>query len=82
VTTNLRGHTMAETTETDIELQIPVDSAGERAKVEGWRLHVLMEAGYPLHLAERLATSDADLHVCVDLLDQGCAATTAAEILL
>ena len=23
----------------------------ERAKVESWRLHVLVEAGYPLHLA-------------------------------
>src|SRR5207237_4925614 len=25
----------------------------ERAKAEGWRLHVLMEAGYPLPLPER-----------------------------
>ena len=32
----------------------------ERDKVESWRLHVLIEAGYPLQLAERLATSDAD----------------------
>ena len=28
---------------------------GERSKVESWRLHVLIEAGYPLPLAERLA---------------------------
>ena len=33
----------------------------ERDKVESWRLHVLIEAGYPLPLAERLAHSDADL---------------------
>ena len=34
----------------------------ERDKVESWRLHVLIEAGYPLPLAERVAHSDADLH--------------------
>ncbi len=81
-TTNHRGHTMAETTETDTELEIPFQTAGERAKVEGWRLHVLIEAGYPLPLAERLAASEADLHGCVDLLRQGCTPVTAAEILL
>jgi hypothetical protein len=54
----------------------------ERAKVESWRLHVLMEAGYPLPLAERLAGSEADLHRAVELVNQGCAPTTAAEILL
>jgi hypothetical protein len=54
----------------------------ERAKVEGWRLHVLMEAGYPLPLAERLAGSDADLHRAVELIAQGCDPQTAAEILL
>ena len=30
--------------------------------MEGWRLHVLIEAGYPLSLAEKLAVSGADLH--------------------
>jgi hypothetical protein len=50
--------------------------------VESWRLHVLIEAGFPLPLAERLAASDADLHTCVDLMRQGCAPATAAEILL
>jgi hypothetical protein len=50
--------------------------------VESWRLHVLIEAGYPLHLAERVAASDADLHRAVELVLQGCAAETAAEILL
>jgi hypothetical protein len=54
----------------------------ERAKVEGWRLHVLIEAGYPLPLAERLAGSEADLHVAVDLVTAGCSPTTAAEILI
>ena len=55
----------------------------ERGKVESWRLHVLMEAGYPLPLAERLAQSGADLHVAAELVDRlGCAPETAAEILL
>jgi hypothetical protein len=54
----------------------------ERSKVESWRLHVLMEAGYPLRLAERLAGSEADLHRAVELVDLGCTHETAAEILL
>ncbi len=54
----------------------------ERSKVESWRLHVLMEAGYPLPLAERIAGSEADLHHAVELLRAGCTPQTAAEILL
>ena len=55
----------------------------ERAKVEGWRLHVLIEAGYPLPLAEKIAQSGADLHEAVLLVAQrGCRPEVAAEILL
>ena len=54
----------------------------ERAKVESWRLHVLIEAGYPLPLAERIAASAADLHRAVALVTAGCAPETAAEIVL
>ena len=54
----------------------------ERSKVESWRLHVLIEAGYPLPLAEKLAHSDADLHRAVELTGCGCSFETAAEILL
>ena len=54
----------------------------ERSKVESWRLHVLIEAGYPLHVAERLAASEADLHQAVELVHSGCAHSVAAEILL
>ena len=54
----------------------------ERSKVESWRLHVLIEAGYPLPLAERLAGSEADLHRAVELVTLGCEHQTAAEILL
>ena len=53
----------------------------ERDKVESWRLHVLIEAGYPLPLAERIAHSDADLHRAVELVLAGCRHDTAAEIL-
>jgi hypothetical protein len=54
----------------------------ERSKVESWRLHILIEAGYPLPLAERLAVSEADLHVACEMLSLGCEPKTAAEILL
>ena len=54
----------------------------ERSKVESWRLHVLIEAGYPLSIAERVAASEADLHLAVELVQRGCTHKTAAEILI
>jgi hypothetical protein len=69
-------HTVGETTE------LIEPDGGEQSKVESWRLHVLMEAGYPLPLAERLAGSEADLHRAVELVSQGCSPETAAEILI
>jgi hypothetical protein len=68
---------MAELTETT-----PVWREDEQSKVESWRLHVLIEAGFPLPLAERLAASEADLHLAVELVTNGCAHATAADILL
>jgi hypothetical protein len=67
---------MAETTEA------PPWHENEPAKVESWRLHILLEAGYPVHLAERIAVSEVDLHDAVELLGRGCDAVTATEILL
>ncbi len=67
---------MAETIETTLWRE------DEQSKVESWRLHVLIEAGFPLPLAERVAASEADLHVAVELVSQGCKPVTAAEILL
>ena len=67
---------MAETTEA------PLWNENEPARVESWRLHILLEAGYPVHLAERLAGSEVDLHDAVEMLKRGCDPTTAAEILL
>jgi hypothetical protein len=59
-----------------------VEEHTEREKVESWRLHVLIEAGYPTELASRIAASEADLHQAVELVASGCAHETAAEILL
>ena len=62
--------------------QITPTPQDERTKVESWRLHVLMEAGFPLALAEKLAHSEADLHRAVELVSSGCDHETAAKILL
>jgi hypothetical protein len=59
-----------------------IETQTERAKVESWRLHILLESGYPRVLAEKIASSDADLHRAVELVRRGCRAETAAEILL
>jgi hypothetical protein len=71
---------MSETTTTHTQILEPL--IDERSKVESWRLHVLIEAGYPLSLAERLAVSEADLHTACEIIGLGCAHETAAEILL
>lgn len=55
----------------------------EREKIESWRLHTLLEAGYPVAIAERIASRlDVDLHRAVDLTRNGCDAEMAARILL
>ena len=55
----------------------------ERGKLESLRLHFLMEAGYPLPLAERIAQSDADLHEAADTFGPlACIPDVAAQILL
>jgi hypothetical protein len=59
-----------------------IETQSDRAKVESWRLHILIEAGYPLPLAERVAASECDLHVAVELVRSGCEPQVAAEILL
>ena len=55
---------------------------GEMSKVTGWRLHVLIEAGYPLETAEKIAASEVDLHRAVELITQGCPTEVAEKILL
>jgi hypothetical protein len=66
-------------------MEAVLDSAGitEDEKVEAWRLHVLIEAGYPIADAEELAANLAvDLHRAVALLKSGCAPELAFEILI
>ncbi len=62
--------------------QLVESDHSERIKIESWRLHVLIEAGYPLPLAEKIAHSSVDLHQAVDLLRAGCVPELATEILL
>ena len=62
--------------------EIAESDTSERSKVESWRLHVLIEAGYPLPLAEKIADSEVDLHRAVELVTSGCGHETAARILL
>lgn len=66
----------------DIELTDELQPSSEANAVATWRLEVLLEAGYQLSLAERIAASDADLHLAVALVGEGCPPRLAAEILL
>jgi len=66
----------------DTELTDELHPSGDPNAVATWRLDVLLEAGYQLELAERIAASDADLHLAVALVDAGCPPRLAAEILL
>lgn len=60
----------------------PVCVNWEDMLVESWRLKTLIDAGYPVLLAERLAASKADLHQSCGLLQLGCEPELAARILL
>lgn len=58
-------------------------AATEEERVEAWRAHVLVDAGFPNALALELAARvDVDLHQAVDLVTHGCPAETAGRILL
>ncbi|MGZ4384926.1 MAG: hypothetical protein ACXVZP_06720 [Gaiellaceae bacterium] len=59
-----------------------IERDSEQVRVASWRLHVLIEAGYPTDIAERLACSEVDLHRAVELVRRGCRHETAAQILL
>lgn len=60
-----------------------VHEAPELERVETWRLEVLTRAGYPPDAAAKLARRlDIDLHDAVGLLQRGCPAEVAVQILL
>jgi hypothetical protein len=53
-----------------------------RANVTSWRRDRLVEAGFPLPLASRLAGDRRyDLHVLIGLVEQGCPPQLAVRIL-
>jgi hypothetical protein len=55
----------------------------QHLSVEAWRHAVLLAAGYPDQIAQSIAAClDVDLHLAVDLLDNGCPPLTAIRILL
>jgi hypothetical protein len=55
----------------------------EPERVERWRRHVLIEAGYDRASAGRLAIDPTvDLHAAVQLLREGCCPRLAVQILL
>ena len=55
----------------------------EQEHVERWRAEELERAGYPEDVAAELAMrADVDLHHAIELLDRGCSAELAAQILL
>jgi hypothetical protein len=52
------------------------------ARISAWRRARLVEAGFPLPLARRLANDPRfDLHALIDLTERGCAPELAARIL-
>jgi hypothetical protein len=55
----------------------------ELEQVERWREQELLRAGYPAEAASKLSVRhDVDLHYAVDLLQRGCSAELALQILL
>jgi hypothetical protein len=55
----------------------------ETERIERWRFEALVRAGYQPTAARRIAErQDIDLHVAVDLLEQGCSPELALSILL
>ena len=65
----------------DLMAQITETPQDERAKVESWRLHVLMEAGFSLPLAPR-SSAPARQTCIARSIRSGCDHETAARILL
>jgi hypothetical protein len=49
--------------------------------VVNWRAERLLTAGFPLHLAYRLAADhEVDVHALLDLVDRGCPPALAVRI--
>jgi hypothetical protein len=54
----------------------------EQQEVVAWRQAQLVEAGFPVALAEALAADGGyDLHALIELVERGCAPELASRIL-
>jgi hypothetical protein len=63
-------------------LTSPSRTESERDSVTSWRVERLLAAGYDAEASLVLALDrDVDLHLAVSLLEQGCPADTALQIL-
>jgi hypothetical protein len=61
---------------------VQLEREEEAALVTSWRFEVLFRAGYSRQQAFELARSEADSHLAVALLRQGCPVELALRILL
>jgi hypothetical protein len=61
--------------------EIVADAPAGMEPVIAWRRETLIRAGYEDERAERIARSDADLHIAVKMIEQGCDAELAERIL-
>jgi hypothetical protein len=62
---------------------VHIPSETELDKVEHWRAEELVRAGYdPSDALALAARHDIDLHLAVELIEQGCPYETAIEILI
>ena len=59
------------------------DTFEETGLIEAWRAEALERAGYGAAAAAEIAVRhDIDLHLATDLLERGCPADVALQILL
>ena len=66
---------------TAAELHIVIET--ELDRVEHWRAEELVRAGYdPSDAVALAARHDIDLHLAVELVEQGCPHETALDILI
>ena len=62
---------------------VQIQEVTERERIEQWRAEELERAGYaPDDAAELAMRHDVDLHLAIELLENGCPADTALRILL
>lgn len=68
----------------EVELKAPeaLESDADAALVLSWRYEVLFRAGYSRNDAFQLARDKVDLHLATELLERGCPAELALQILL